>query len=117
MTGSSTVRSFYRVAKRAHLQDKDYLTHQDRRGDPNPALSPHVRASWDGFSVFESEETARAAARNAGGNLGRFLLRFDIPAGSGITASHTPACGEGHYDLRGDKDELKRYLSNVVTEV
>lgn len=64
-----------------------------------------------------SEDTARAAARNATRDLGKFIVRYDIPAGSGISATATPNITPGHYDLRGDMDELKRYLANFVSMV
>ena len=111
------VRSFFRIAKKVPPADKEYLTNQDRRGPPRDELPQRVKDSWDGLSAFESEETARAAARNSERDLGKFIVRYDIPAGSGISATYTPEIAEGHYDLRGDKEELKRYLTDFVAGV
>ena len=45
-------------------------------------------------------------------HLGNMIVRYDIPDGSGITWEQS---GEpGHYDLRGDAEELKHYLADVV---
>jgi len=40
---------------------------------------------------------------------GTLIVRYDIPAGSKVRWEQT--IEPGHYDLRGDKEELKRYLA------
>ncbi len=108
------VRSFYRVAKRHPPDDREYRTPQDKHGDP-PANKPdEEKRSWDGLSSFDSEEGARAAGQQFT-HLGSLIVRYDIPEGAGIT--WTPSMEPGHYDLRGDKEVLKRYLTDIVAKV
>jgi len=107
----TNVRSFYRVAKRNPPADREYLTPFDKLGPPADDDPEEKRRSWDALSAFDSEDGARRQAIQYT-HLGRRIARYDIPEGAGITWEQS---GEaGHYDLRGDKDELKRYLTDVV---
>jgi hypothetical protein len=48
-------------------------------------------------------------------HLGNHIVRYDIPDGSGITWEQS---GEpGHFDVRGDKEELKGDLADFVAHV
>jgi hypothetical protein len=114
LTEQRRVRSFYRVAKNYPPMDQDYVTRQERDGDPPAHLSREIRRSWDALSAYDSEEGARRQAQRFP-KLGRFIVRYDVPEGAGVTWEQT--LGPGHYDLRGDKDELKRYLAPFVAEV
>lgn len=105
------IRSFYRVAKRNPPADREYLTPFDKLGPPAADDPEEKRRSWDALSAFDSEEGARRQAIQYT-HLGRRIARYDIPPGTGITWEQTG--DEGHYDLRGDKDELKTYLVDVV---
>jgi len=69
------------------------------------------------LSFFDSEAAARAAARNATRPLGKKIVRYDIPDDASVIYTFTPEIAEGHYDLRGDKEELKRYLTDFVADV
>ncbi len=62
-------------------------------------------------SAFDSAEGARRQAIQYT-HLGRLIARYDIPEGAGITWEQSGE--EGHYDLRGPADELKRYLTAIV---
>ena len=108
------VRSFYRVAKSYPPTGRDYLTRQDRQGDPPPNVPEAVRRSWDGLSAYDTEDGARRQARRFP-RLGRYIVRYDIPPDASI--SYEPSLGPGHFDLRGDKDELHGYLADFVTDV
>lgn len=108
------VRSFYRVAKRYPPDDRSYETSQEKRGDPPSEYPEEVKRSWDALSSWDSEEGARQAAV-AAPRIGKVIVRYDIPEESGITWEQS--MHPGHYDLRGDKEELKRYLTDVVAEV
>lgn len=44
-------------------------------------------------------------------------MRYDIPDDASVIYTFTPEIAEGHYDLRGDKEELKRYLTDFVADV
>jgi hypothetical protein len=115
MSDSQRIRSFYRVAKTYPPGDTEYLTARERRGDPPAGASEELQRSYDGLSAFDSSEGARALALRLKGRLGRLIVRYDIPDGSGVVWEKT--LGPGHYDLYGDKSELKRYLTEVVEEV
>ena len=107
-------RSFYRIAKSYPPGDEEYLSLQERKGDPPADASAEVKRSWSALSAFDSEEGARRVAKKRP-RLGSLIVRYDIPDGAGITWEKT--LGPGHYDLRGDKDELKRYLTDFVVDV
>lgn len=110
MEGKS-VTSFYRVSKRYPPDDRSYLTPRDKLGDPPANASEETKRSWDPLSAFDTEDGARRQAKMFT-HLGNLIVRYDIPDGSGITWEQS---GEpGHYDLRGDAEELKRYLADVV---
>ena len=82
------VKSFYRVAKTFPPGDEEYLTAQQRRGDPGENVPEHIRASWDAVSAYDTEDGARRkarAARKSRRPLGDLIVRFDIPEGAKIT--------------------------------
>jgi hypothetical protein len=106
-----SVTSFYRVSKRYPPDERSYLTPRDKLGDPPADASEEKMRSWDALSAFDTEEGARRQARMFT-LLGNLIVRYDIPDESGITWEQS---GEpGHFDLRGDAEELKRYLADVV---
>jgi len=105
------IRSFYRAAKKYPPTDRDYLTPQERRGDPPEHLTPEQRRSWTALSAYDTEEGVRRQHRLLRPpGLGKHVVRYDIPEGSGITWEQTIA--PGHFDLRGDPEELKHYLTD-----
>jgi len=108
------VHSFYRVAKRYPPGDREYLTPQDKFGDPPDHETPERMASWDGLSAYDTEDGARRAGRQFT-HLGNVIVRYDIPEGAGIT--WTPSMAPGHVDLRGDKEALKGFLTDIVATV
>lgn len=105
------MRSFYRIAKSYPPGDDEYLSLQERKGDPPVDASEDVKRSWSARSAFDDEDAARRMARKRP-RLGALIVRYDIPMGAGIQWEKT--LGPGHFDLRGDKEELKRYLSDFV---
>jgi hypothetical protein len=107
-------RSFYRIAKSVPPTDADYRTQRDFRGDPPTDSSEEELWSWDAYSSFDTEAGARRQGRRIP-RLGRYIVRYDILDGNGIEIRQT--FGPGHYDLRGTKEELHRYLSDFVAEV
>ena len=48
-------------------------------------------------------------AINARGRRGNLIVRYDIPEGRGVTWEQGRR-DPHHYDLYGDRDELRRYL-------
>lgn len=105
------VKSFYRVTKTDPPTDDDYLTPLERFGPPPDDADPERRESWDAFSAFDTPEGAIRTARRFR-RLGRHIFRYDIPEGIGITWEQT--IEPGHFDLRGDKEVLKRCLVGCV---
>ena len=107
--------SFYRVAMTYPPTDDEYLTMQETRGDPRPDLPEEVKRSWDALSAWDSEAGARAIAIKRRGRFGALIVRYDFPDDAGIQWEKT--LGPGHYDLRGDREKLKQYLSDVVVRI
>lgn len=103
-------RTFYRVAKQNPPADREYLTPRDKLGSPPPDASDEKKRSWNALSAFDSEEGARRQAKQFT-HLGNKIARYDIPEHSGIRWQQSGKAG--HYDLWGDKEELKRYLIDV----
>lgn len=80
-------------------------------GEPPDDASDEKKRSWDALSAFDTEEGARRQAKMFT-HLGNLIVRYDIPDGSEI--SWEPSGEPGHYDLRGEPEELKRYLAGVI---
>ena len=108
------MRSFFRVAKYVPPIAEDYRTQRDFRGEPDPNLTEEEQWSWDAYSAFDTEEGARRQGRRIR-RLGTHIVRYDIPDGSGIEVRQTFRVG--HFDRRGDTDELHRYLADFHAEV
>lgn len=100
--------SFFRVAKECPPNDAAYLTPQDQGRKQPPGLTDEQKRSWDALSAWDSEEGARKIGRQYP-KTGTLIVRYDIPDGVGVRWEQT--IEPGHYDLRGDKEEMKRYLS------
>lgn len=109
--GERRTRTLYRVARRNPPENEECSTPFDKYGSAPPDVSEEKRRSWDALSAFDSEEGARRLAKQFT-HLGRRIARYDILEGAGITWEQSGE--EGHYDLRGDKEELKRCLTDVV---
>lgn len=105
------VKSFYRVTKSFPPTEEDYQTRLERDGPPPDHLPPEVKKSWDAYSAFDTPEGAIAMARRFK-RLGRHISRYDVPEGAGLTWKQT--IEPGHYDLRGDKEALRRCLVGCV---
>jgi hypothetical protein len=104
-------KTFYRACKTNPPTDKDYVLLFERKGHPSPELPEELRASYYAFSAYDSVAGLKEQIRQIPG-MGRHIFRYDIPEGSGITWKQT--LGPGHYDLFGDKEDLKRYLVGYV---
>jgi hypothetical protein len=101
------VKTFYRATKRYPPTDKDYLTRQERQGNPPPNVPQEVRDSWDALSFYDTFEGIERQIRLVPA-IGRHIVRDDIPESSGITWNETQP--PGHFDIRGDKELLKQCL-------
>lgn len=111
-------RSFYLVSRHFPPTNRAYRTPQDKGKRMPAGLSEEQQRSWAALSLWSTEEGARRAAlqaRQAGKNLGDIIVRFDVPAGMGITWQET--IEPGHFDLKGDLKALKNYLADFRGEV
>lgn len=116
MSAQRIIASFYRVAKAYPPGDDEYRTARDKGLHPPDELTAtELRAFNDGYSFYDSEDGARGQAKKRKGKLGTYIVRYDIPEGSGIEWEKT--LGPGHYTLFGSKEELKRYLAAFVAIV
>jgi hypothetical protein len=103
--------TFYRATKRYPPTDKDYVTRQERLGDPPQDVDEEVRRSWDALSFFDSVEALEQQIRKIPA-IGKHMRGYDVPEGIGITWEASG--GPDHYDLRGDKEVLKKCLVECV---
>lgn len=84
------------------------------RGRDLPAdASAEMRGSWDALSAWDTLEAAVAFAGLM--SSARCVVWYDIPENSGVT--YEPSGVPGHFDIRGDFEELKRYLSSDKMEL
>lgn len=67
----------------------------------------------DSAAVTMGLRTARPSVRIILGTA--IIVRYDIPEAAAITWE--PSGEAGHYDLRGDKEELKRSLTEAVVKL
>ena len=107
------VRSFYRIATSFPPPDQDYRSASERRGGAPPpkSLPPDLHRSWyEGLSAYDTLDGAVRQAIDSRGRLGMLIVRYDVPEGSGITWQQGRR-DPHHYDLYGERDELKRYLA------
>jgi len=98
----------FRVAKQFPPAHAEYLSPQEQGRKQRPGLSDEQKRSWDALSCWDTEEGARKLGQ-AFPKVGSLIVRFDIPEGAGVRWEQT--IEPGHYDLRDDKEELKRYLA------
>jgi len=107
MVGNNDPITLYRVAKKFPPAESDYLSHQARGRVPPDDASEQELRSWDALSAWETAALAREIAdrfRSA-----KWIVRYVIPAtAAGVT--YEPSPPPGHYDPRGDVEELKEYL-------
>jgi hypothetical protein len=108
------VRSLYRGVKTNPPTDRDYVTIKERKGEPPAGLPEEERRSWDALSFYDTEDGVREKARQIPG-VGRFIARYDFPPDAGVTWEQT--LEPGHYDVRGDKEAIKRCLTSQIVPV
>lgn len=84
------------------------------RGRQLPDDAPEaMRKSWDGLSAWDTPEAAVAASRDM--LSAHCIVWYDIPRDCGAT--YEPSGPPGHFDIRGDLDELKQYLSPHMVDL
>ena len=103
----ATTKRLYRVAERHPPRDREYEPPATRgRALPEDATD-EMRRSWDALSAWDTLDGAITASRRM--RSARCIVWYDIPENRGVT--YEPSGEPGHFDIRGDYDELKGYLS------
>lgn len=97
----------YRAAAQYPPHDREYRTRAARGKEPPPDATDDDRRSWDALSAWSTVDGARAVA--AGMQSARCIVCYDIPDNCGVT--YEQSIEPGHYDIRGDFEELKCYLT------
>lgn len=105
--GTEIAISLFRFAERFPPGDKEYLSSQAKGRIPPSNASDELLRSWDALSGWDTLEAARQKAPLA--RSAKWIVRYDIPADSGV--EFEPSIEPGHYDIRGDIEQLKRYLA------
>jgi hypothetical protein len=108
-----TIKRLYRAAERYPPADREYRTPESKGRQLPPDAPEEMRRSWDALSAWDTIEAAMAVA--LGSVSARYVVGFDIPDDGRVT--YEPSGEPGHFDLRGDMEELKRYLSDVKVDI
>ncbi len=100
-------KTLYRLTQKFPPSGADYKSQQAKgRVLPDDATEED-RRSWDALSAWDTEEGARkvsAVLRSA-----KWIVRYHIPdTAPGVQYEPSPPLG--HYDIRGDMEELDGYL-------
>lgn len=103
----ATIITLYRAVERVPLRDKDYLSSQAKGRKLPPNASKAMRDGWDALSAWTTFEKAHEVALLSTSN--KWVVRYDIPIGSGLDLEQD-GIDPLHYNIRGDTEELKRYL-------
>jgi hypothetical protein len=106
---------FYRVAKSVPPPDDAYLTPRELGRKPKAGATDEGIRSLDGLSAFDDLTEAMDIGRKFP-KIGRFVVRYDISEGQGITWEQSGP-NPHHFDLFGDKDSLKRCLTDEWHEI
>jgi hypothetical protein len=74
---TSRTRTLYRAVKSNPPTDQDYVTLQERKGDPPDDLPEDRRKSWDALSFYDTPEGVRRMAAEIRGPW-KFVARYEI---------------------------------------
>src|SRR5437879_3775195 len=72
--------------------EEDLLAHAER-GRPCPSRDPRVMHEWEGLSVFETYEQARANAMKWKWRIGEYVAELSIPDGIRVIVEGPDARG------------------------
>ena len=104
-------RVFYRIVKSDPPTLIDFMSPEARGRVPRHPTVEVLRL-WDGISAYETEEQARAKARELP-RLGRYIAAVLVPEDGPIRHERT-LDSEGHWTLWGEPAELLRRVTSVV---
>lgn len=100
-------KRLYRAAERYPPANREYRSSAAKGRQPPPDASEELLRSWDALSAWDTPEAALRVAR--GSVSARYVVCFEIPDDCGVIYEQS---GEpGHFDIRGDMEELKGYLT------
>lgn len=108
-------RTLYRAVRTNPPTDRDYVTLQERKGNPPADLPDEQRRSWDALSFYDTADGVRRMAAEIRGPW-KFVARYEIPLDV-TDLSWEESIEPGHYDVRGNTETLKRCLSNEIEPI
>lgn len=110
----SRTRTFYRALKKNPPTDRDFMTPREQRGEPPETLTPEQRRSWESLTFYDTKEGVRRQAASVPG-IGKHVARFELPEDAGIAWEET--LHPGHFDVRGDREVIKRALTEDIEPI
>ena len=107
-------RTFYRILAGASATRGDFLSHE-ALGRPLRRATSETRRTYDGVSIFETANQARAVVKRAARYrlLGTHIAAVTIPEDSPIRVRRTFLDQPGHYTVWGDPDDLLRCVTRI----
>jgi hypothetical protein len=106
-----SIPTFYRVVKTNPPEVTDFFSRVQLGWRLPPDLSPPEARLWEGVSVQDSEEGARAMATRYP-RTGQFIAQMEISGGGSVSYEKTR--GRGHFTLWGDPAVMIECVVSVV---
>ena len=110
---AATTKRLYRAAERHPPYDREYRPPALRNRPLPENATDGQRRSWDALSAWDTPEGAINASRTM--RSASCIVCYDIPENCGVV--YEPSGDPGHFDIRGDYEELKRYVSPDRVEI
>jgi hypothetical protein len=113
--GGYVAIAFYRLVKNNPPHRQDFISNQEKRGQPRSALPSHLKPLWSGISLHQTEAQSRRQAAELP-RLGKYLAELQIPddAAQSIRWERTIPHNDGHFTLWGDADSLLACVVRVI---
>ena len=109
------MRVLYRIVRSNPPTAWDFTSNEAKGRVPRRPLRAHERRLWRGLSVFDTLDSARAAAQQTP-TLGDFIAEIAIPSNDeSILIEQTGRIG--HYTVWGSPARVLRYVRQVVAVV
>jgi hypothetical protein len=89
----------------------DFLSYQELGKELPEDAKPDVVDRWQGISLYDSEERARAVAERFG--LGTYIATLDLPDDGRFRIERTGR-RPGHYTVWGDADALCTFVVTIT---
>ena len=111
MTAPETTRTFYRIVTATPPVLQDFFSDRER-GKPRRGTGPDIDFMWNGFSVFETEDQARAQAARFP-KIGDYIARLEIPDEASLQVRRTGST-DGHHTIQGAAEVVCQYVVHVA---